>query len=110
MNSTQILNLTGQSRNSINKLFKAIRIKIADLCEIDKPFSGEVEVEESYFGAKRKKGKRGRGAYVKTNEFGIYKCNGRFYKQIVPNCSRASLQAVIKEKVNKDSVIHSYQW
>ncbi len=30
--------------------------------------------------------------------------------QIAPNCSRASLQAVIKEKVNKDSVIHSYQW
>jgi len=108
LNATQILNLTGLSRNSINKLIKAIRIKIANLCEIDKPFSGEVE--ESYFGAKRKKGKRGRGAYGKTNEFGIYKCNGRVYTQIVPNCSRASLQEVIKEKVNKDSVIHSYQW
>jgi len=55
------------------------------------------------------RGRRGKGAYGKTNEFGIYKCNGRVCTQIVPNCSRASLQAVIKEKVNKDSVIHSYQ-
>ena len=33
---------------------------------------GEFEVDESYFGAKRVRGKRGRGAAGKTPVFGLY--------------------------------------
>ena len=74
------------------------------------PFQGEVEVDESFFGAKRKKGKRGRGAYGKTIVFGIYKRNKAVYTQIINNCSRETLQAIIKDKVSLDSVIHSDGW
>ena len=38
-------------------------------------FSGEVEVDESYFGSKRK-GKRGRGAAGKVPVFGLLKRGG----------------------------------
>ncbi|CAD7853958.1 MAG: hypothetical protein, partial [Olavius algarvensis Gamma 1 endosymbiont] len=31
------------------------------ICEDSSPFSGEIEVDESYFGARRVRGKRGRG-------------------------------------------------
>lgn len=74
-------------------------------CELESPFSGEVELDESYFGAKRVRGKRGRRAYGKTIVFGIYKRNGKVYTEIVPNCSRETLYAIIKGKVDKKSTI-----
>ncbi len=35
-------------------------------CEATAPMSGEIEVDESYFGARRVKGRRGCGAFGKT--------------------------------------------
>jgi len=61
--------------------------------------SGVVEVDESLFGARRVKGKRGRGAYGKTTVFGIFERDGKVYTQIVPNCSKATLQGLIRGKV-----------
>lgn len=110
LNAVQISNLTNISRVSINRILKEVRIKLVEFNESKNPFKGEIEVDESYFGAKRKKGKRGRGAYGKTIVFGIYKRNGKVYTEIVPNCSRATLQAIIKGKVDKESIIHSDKW
>ena len=59
--------------------------------------SGEIEVDESYFGAKRVRGKRGRGADKKTPVFGMLKRNGCVYTQVVKHCSAKELQSIIKE-------------
>ena len=53
--------------------------------------SGEIEVDESYFGARRVRGKRGRGAGKKTPVFGMLKRNGCVYTQIVKHCSAKEL-------------------
>jgi hypothetical protein len=37
-----------------------IRQRIAQNCELESPLQGSVEVDESYFGAQRVRGKRGR--------------------------------------------------
>jgi len=87
-----------------------IRIRIAEFCEQNSPFRGEIEVDESYFGARRQKGKRGRGAYGKTPVFGILQRGGKVYTEIVPNCAKATLQAIIRGKVSPESIIHSDQW
>jgi transposase-like protein len=58
-------------------------------------------------GARRVRGKRSRGARGKTIVFGIYKRNGRVYTEIVPNCKKASLQAIIRGKVDLASSIHT---
>ena len=84
-----------------------IRERIAEECAIESPLSGEVEVDESFFGARRVKGKRGRGAGGKTIVFGLLKGNGKVYTKIVPNCSRATLQAVIRGKVDIERTIRS---
>ena len=55
------------SEKTIDKIFKAIRIKMAENCEKQAKLSGEIEIDESYFGAKRVRGKRGRGASGKTS-------------------------------------------
>jgi transposase-like protein len=88
-----------------------IRRRIAEEAERASPFSScEIEVDESYFGARRVRGKRGRGAGGKTIVFGIYKRNGKVYTEIVPNAARQTLQAIIRGKVGLDSVIHSDMW
>ena len=110
LTAIQIAQITRLNRNTVNRYLKAIRQKIAEYCEQESPFSGEVEVDESFFGAKRIKGKRGRGAYGKTIVFGIFKRNGKVYTEIVPNCSKSTLQAVIRGKIGLDSIIHSDGW
>jgi transposase len=62
------------------------------------------------FGARRVKGKRGRGASGKTIVFGLLKRNGKVYTRIVPNYSRATLQVVIRGEVGFKSTIHSDGW
>ncbi|MDD3266557.1 MAG: hypothetical protein PHC75_05180 [Burkholderiales bacterium] len=54
LSATQISNLSGISRNSINKYLMGIRQRIYDYFLIDSSFSmfGDVELDESYFGAR----------------------------------------------------------
>ena len=110
LDASQIACLTGLSRNAINRYLKAIRQRLVEHCDSQSPFHGEVEVDESFFGARRIKGKRGRGAYGKTIVFGIFQRNGYVYTEIVANCSKATLQAVIRGKVALESIIYSDCW
>jgi len=110
LNASQIAKLAGLNRNTVNRYLKEIRIRIAKHCQQSSPFHGEVEVDESYFGARRIKGRRGRGAFGKTIVFGIFKRNGKVFTEIVPNCRRATLQAVIRGRIDPSSVIHSDGW
>jgi transposase len=98
------------SRPTANRIYKKLRERIRDICNNEFPRSSEVEVDESYFGATRIKGKRGRGSYGKTIVFGILERNGKVYTEIVPGCSRATLQAIIRGNVDVESVIHSDKW
>ena len=60
-------------------------------------FGGEIEVDESYFGGKRK-GKRGRGACEKISVFGLLKRGGRVYTKIILDASRATLPRSLSAK------------
>ena len=108
--ATKTSELTAVSRPTANRIYKKLRERIKSICDHEFPLSGEVEVDESYFGARRTRGKRGRGAYGKTIVFGILERNAKVYTEIVPDCSRATLQAIIRGKVEVESVIHSDMW
>ena len=63
--------LTGINRNTVNRYYNLFREHILswqyrEVMEL----SGEIEVDESYFGARRVRGKRGRGAAGKTQSSG----------------------------------------
>lgn len=87
-----------------------IRKKIAEYCEQQSPFAAEIEVDESYFGARRVKGVRGRGARGKTIVFGIFQRNRKVYTEIVPDCKSKTLRAIIRGKVSVESIIHTDTW
>ena len=103
--------LSGLTYKSVKQIYLKIRNRVSEEAERASPFSScKIEVDESYFGARRVRGKRGRGAGNKTIVFGIYKRNGKVYTEIVPNAARRTLQNIIRGRVALDSVIHSDGW
>ena len=66
---------------------------------VSEKFSGDVELDESYFGAKRVRGKRGRDAAGKTPVFGVLKRDENVYVEIVKNCSKEDLMPIIQGKI-----------
>ena len=110
LTATQAARLTGLSVRSVNSIFLKIRRRLAEECEAQSPYSGVVEVDESYFGPQRVRGKKGRGAGGKTIVFGVFQRGENVYTQIVPNCRKATLQKVIRGRVSLETVIHSDGW
>jgi transposase len=98
----------------VNKYFNIFREKIFEnsLSEDNKNNKefGEFELDESYFGAKRVRGKRGRGAAGKTPVFGLKKRDGKVFVQIVRGCSREELLPIIQGKILEGSTIHTDGW
>ena len=111
LNAVQIKELTGLSRQTINKYLTAIRLRILELSMLQSvPLVGQIEVDESYFDARRVRGKRGRGAKGKTIVFGLLKRGDKVYTEIVSDCKGVTLQRIIKGKTSIDSVIYSDGW
>ncbi|MCP4763318.1 MAG: IS1595 family transposase [archaeon] len=108
--ATKTAKYTKINRNTINKLFNLLRIRITEVSIATQASFGEFELDESYFGAKRVRGKRGRGAAGKTPVFGILKRNGKVFVNIVKNCSKAELLPIIEGRILEGSTIHTDGW
>ena len=89
--------------------FYRLREIIALETQNNEVLSGEFEVDESYFGGKRK-GKRGRGAAGKVPVFGILKRGGRVYTQVIPDAKSKTLIPIIEDRVMPDSIVYSDCW
>ena len=98
--------LVGVNRHTATLYFRKLREVIAQKVEDHSPFTGEVEIDESYFGS-RKHGKRGRGAPGKVPVFGILKRGGKVYTVLVPNVSRSTLMPIIRDRVRPDSLVYT---
>ena len=96
----KISKITHISEVTLWRIFKQIRNLIAKECEKTSKMQGEIEIDENYFGAKRVRGKRGRGAGKKTPVFGMLKRNGRVYTQIVKGCSASELLPILRDSSN----------
>jgi transposase len=91
---------------SLNEFYDKLRVRISELCEAESPFvNGEIELDESYFGARRVRGIRGRGARGKIPVFGMLKRGDKVYTQIVKNCSMSELMPIIQGKADKGAVL-----
>ena len=106
--ASKIAKITQISEQTLCKIFKQIRILIAQECEKISTLNGEIEVDESYFFAsfhsqlqaevaRRVRGKRGRGAGKKTSVFGMLKRNNCVYTQIVKHCLADELLPIIRD-------------
>ena len=102
--------LCGLSRPTVNKVFNKLRERLFSESQSVSQQSGIFELDESYFGARRVRGKRGRGAAGKTSVFGLLKRNGKVFVTIVANCSKDELLPVIQGKILEGSTVHTDGW
>ena len=106
-----VAGLVGLSVQSTQRLYDRLRLRILQFAlEEARPFAGEVEIGESYFGARRVRGKRGRGAAGKTPVIGLLKRGGKVFTAIVENCSRQELMPIIKGQVLSESIVYTDGW
>ena len=95
LTAVQTSELTGTERKTVNRIFQIFRERTEEPAERESCFSaGEIETD---FGAKRIRGKRGRGAGDKTKVFVIKKRRDKVYAQTVNNCSVSELVSIIKK-------------
>lgn len=102
----------GVSRPTVNSVYRLLRGRICVLAqdEAREVFADESEIDESYYGPRRVRGKRGRGALGKIPVFGILKRGGHVYTRIVENCSRAQLLPILQGKVIAGTRVYSDGW
>jgi transposase-like protein len=99
------------SRQCVQRIYHLLRERIVRLAlEELEPFEGEIEVDESYFGARRVRGKRGRGASGKTPVLGLHKRGDCVFVSVVQNCSRQALMPILKGHVLEESDVYTDGW
>lgn len=99
--------LTGVNRNTAILFFHKLREVIAARLAAETPFlEGEAEVDESYFGGRRK-GRRGRGAAGKVPVFGLLKRGGRVHAVMIPDAKSPTLLGIIRQRIRPDSVVYT---
>ena len=98
--------LVSVNKTTASYYFHRLRVLIYENSEHLEMFTGEIEVDESYFGGTRK-GKRGRGAGGKVPVFGLLKRNGEVYTVIIPDAKSDTLLPIIREKVKPDSIVYT---
>ena len=92
---------------TITRVYQHVREAIYHVAELEgQKLSGEIEMDESYFGGRRK-GKRGRGARGKSIVFGLLERDGRVYTRVVEGVSKEDLMVIIRKKTRKGSVYYT---
>lgn len=114
ISAKQIQRETGVTYKTAWRMFKQIRSLLG---EPDMRLEGlSVEMDESYFGAKRKRGgKRGRpnpATSPKTPVVGIAEREGqrRVYATVADNTTKATLHGIAKERVMPESTIFTDEY
>jgi transposase-like protein len=113
LTATQTGKLLGLNRNTVNRYFAFFRYRVTSqaLKERDEErIINGVEVDESYFGPRRQKGERGRGAGKKIVVLGLLKRNGKVYTQIIPDASQTEILPIIRATVKSGADIYTDGW
>ena len=99
------------NRKTSQRIYEMLRRRVVELAQEEaRPFTGEVEIDESYFGPRRVRGRRGRGASGKTPVIGLLKRGGKVFTGVVKSCSRAELEPIIKGQVLSKATVYTDGW
>jgi transposase len=96
----------GLAYNTVYHIYQILRHAIVLTDTNNQSFSGEIEMDESYFGGRRK-GNRGRGAAGKVPVFGILERGGKVKVEVVPDVKGDTLLELAIRKVKRGSLIYT---
>jgi len=93
------------------RIYTLLRNRIWDMAVAElELFAGEIEVDESYFGPRRVRGKRGRGAACKTPVLGLHKRGEKVFVSIVKDCSKQALMPILRGLILSQSDVFTDGW
>ena len=100
------------NRHTIGRYYNIFREKIALYQENNlQKLSGNIEIDESYFGSRHRGDKRGRGAPDKIPVIGILERKGTVYTKVISDASSKTLLPIINKLVQKSkSNIYTDRW
>lgn len=99
----------GVDSKVISRVYQKVRTALFHVAELEgmaSKLSGEIELDEAYFGG-RCKGRRGRGTVGKSVVFWLLKRDGRVYTKVVEHVSAGTLMAHIQTTTRKCSVYYT---
>lgn len=105
--------IAGVNRKTADRYYRLFRSAIYERAHTERKvcnLRNGIELDESYFGPRRVRGKRGRGAGRKIIVFGLLKRDGAVYTQIIPSTQRKEVMPIIRKVVASGSDIYSDGW
>ena len=110
--AVQTSKLVNINHNTADRYFGYLRFLVVKqtLIERKEVMGNGIEIDESYFGPRRQRGKKGRGARNKIIVLGLRKRDGKVYSEIIPDASRAEIMPIIKQTVKSGADIYTDGW
>ncbi|HNY66260.1 MAG TPA: IS1595 family transposase [Deltaproteobacteria bacterium] len=104
LEASKIAELTGVSRNSVNKILKALRMRLVDCCVGESPFNKKGDEVDHFQGIRELHLKTMNDSGGKIPVFGVVNHRGKIYTQILPDFPRKTFQAAIRGNAPLDSI------
>lgn len=108
--ASKIVNVNRNTANRYYKIFRSVILNSAIQERLEVNLYNGIEIDESYFGPTRVRGKRGRGAGGKIIVFGLLKRGNNIYTEIVNSAKSKELLTIIKKVVGTGSDIYTDGW
>lgn len=96
----------GRAYSTTYRATTTLRLSLLHGADAELTLGGEVEMDEAYFGGRRK-GKRGRGAAGKVPVFGILGRDGKVFVEAMPNLKARQVLDLAVRKVRRGSIVYT---
>jgi transposase len=106
LSSRKIAQQVGLSYPTVLKAVTILRLALLANRDRELLMNGEIELDESYFGGRRK-GKRGRGAAGKVPVFGMLERNGMVRVDVVRDVTAQSLLNMTVKTVRRGAIVYT---
>lgn len=111
LSATDTARLTGLTRKSVTTIFLKIRQRLAQECKRSSPlWAGRVELTEAHTCTRCICGKRGCGTNHGKPLFSLLEYDHHIYTEIIPDCKKAPLRAIIRGRPVDDIVLRNNGW
>lgn len=110
LKACQIVRVNRKTTDRYYRYFRILLFKQALEERADMGMGNGIEIDESYFGPKRIRGKRGRGAGRKTVVLGLRKRQGKVYATVIPDTQAHTIMPIIRKVVQRGSDIYTDGW
>jgi transposase len=111
LSATDTARLTGLTRKSVTCIFLKIRLRLAQECKRSSPLlTGKVSLSEAHTCTRCICGTRGCGTHHGKPLFSLLEYDHHIYTEIIPDCKKAPLRAIIRGRPVEDSILRNNGW